>query len=86
MNSTPKDEWDLDAINPETAPRAVVEYLFALDDEAFGAATEVKPKLTSHSDPSSQRLSAIASNHLPVTDGGAAWACSDRAGQAKRDD
>jgi len=58
MNSTSKEEWDLDAINPETAPRAVVEYLFALDDEAFGAATEVTPKFTSHSDPSSQWTAA----------------------------
>ena len=58
MNSTSKEEWDLDAINPETAPRAVVEYLFALDDAAFGAATEVTPKFTSHSDPSSQWTAA----------------------------
>jgi hypothetical protein len=32
----------------------VVEYLFALDDAAFGAATDVTPKLASHADPSSQ--------------------------------
>lgn len=58
MNSTSKEDWDLDAINPETAPRAVVEYLFALDDAAFGAATEVTPKFTSHADPSSQWTAA----------------------------
>ena len=58
MNSTSKEEWDLDAINPETAPRAIIEYLFALDDAAFGAATEVTPKFTSHSDPSSQWTAA----------------------------
>ena len=58
QNSTGKEEWDLDKINPETASKAVVEYLFALDDEAFGAATEVTPKFTSHSDPSSQWTAA----------------------------
>ena len=30
------------------------EYLDVLDDTAFGAASEVEPKFTSHSDPSSQ--------------------------------
>jgi len=58
LNSTAKEDWDLDAINPETAPRAVVEYLSALDDAAFGAATDVTPKFTSHSDPSSQWTAA----------------------------
>jgi transposase len=58
QNSTAKEDWDLDRINPETASRAVVEYLFALDDEAFGAATDVTPKFTSHSDPSSQWTAA----------------------------
>jgi len=58
QNSTAKEDWDLDNINPETASRAVVEYFFALDDEAFGAATDVTPKFTSHSDPSSQWTAA----------------------------
>jgi len=58
QNSTAKEDWDLDTINPETASRAVVEYLLALDDEAFGAATDVMPKFTSHSDPSSQWTAA----------------------------
>ena len=58
LNSTAKEDWDLDAINPETAPPAVVEYLSALDDAAFGAATDVTPKVTSHSDPSSQWTAA----------------------------
>lgn len=35
-----------------------IAYLFALDDEAFGAATNVTPKFTSHSDPSSQWTAA----------------------------
>ena len=63
LNSNAKEDWDLDAINPETAPRAVVEYLSALDDAAFGAATDVTPKFTSHSDPSSQ---STAAHHGPA--------------------
>ena len=57
QNSTAKEDWDHSAINPDHAPRAVREYLDALDDAAFGAATTVEPKFTSHSDPSSQCLS-----------------------------
>ncbi len=58
QNSTAKEDWDIDKINPETAARSVREYLFALDDEAFGAATDVLPKFTSHADPSSQWTAA----------------------------
>lgn len=58
LNSTAKEDWDPDTINPETASRAVVDYLFALDDEAFGAATDVTPKFISHSDPGSQWTAA----------------------------
>jgi transposase len=58
QNSMAKEDWDLDNINPETASKAVVEYLFALDDEAFGAAADVTPKFTSHSDLSSQWTAA----------------------------
>jgi hypothetical protein len=47
QNSTSKEEWDADKINPEDAPRAVREYLETLDDAAFGAATTVQPKLGS---------------------------------------
>lgn len=43
--------WDTSTIDPKDAPRAVREYLAVLDDKAFGAATPVKPKFTSHSDP-----------------------------------
>jgi transposase len=68
QNSTPKEDWDHSAINPVDAPRAVREYLDVLDDAAFGAASEVQPKFTSHSDPASQCLSVIACNHLPVID------------------
>ena len=58
QNSTPKEDWDRSAIDPADAPRAVKEYLDVLDDEAFGAASTVEPKFTSHSDPSSQWTAA----------------------------
>ena len=58
QNSTQKEDWDCSAIDPNDAPRAVKEYLDVLDDAAFGAASEVQPKFTSHSDPASQGLSA----------------------------
>jgi len=54
QNSMSKAEWDAGAIDPADAPRAVREYLAVLDDSAFGAASEVAPKFTSHSDPAAQ--------------------------------
>src|SRR3954451_23865127 len=39
---------------PETASRAVREYLAVLDDAAFGGATPVVPKFISHADPASR--------------------------------
>jgi transposase len=76
QNSTPKEEWDTDSLDPETVPRAVKEYLEVLDDAAFGAASEVTPKFTSHSDPASQWTGALkgpaffayADNYLIDTD------------------
>jgi len=76
QNSTPKAEWDAVAIDPATAPRAVREYLAVLDDAAFGAASEVAPKFTSHSDPAAQwtgaskgpAFFAYATNYLIDTD------------------
>jgi len=58
QNSTPKAGWDHSEIDPSQAPRAVTEYLDVLDDAAFGAASEVEPKFTSHSDPASQWTAA----------------------------
>jgi hypothetical protein len=58
QNSTPKEDWDHSASNPNDAPRAVREYLDALDDAAFGAASTVEPKFTFRSDPSSQWTAA----------------------------
>ena len=78
QNSTPKEEWDSARIDPADAPRAVREYLDTLDEAAFGAATPVKPKFTSHSDPASQWTAArkgpaffaYSDNYLIDTDHG----------------
>jgi len=58
QNSTSKEEWEPNKIDPNDAPRAVREYLETLDNAAFGAATTVQPKFTSHSDPASQWTAA----------------------------
>src|ERR1700752_288337 len=50
QRSIPGSEWNKQR-NPETASRAVKEYLATLDDETFGAATDVAPKFVSPSDP-----------------------------------
>ena len=54
QKSSPKADWNPEAINPDDAPRAVREHLDTLDDAAFGAASPVAPKFISHSDPASQ--------------------------------
>ena len=59
QNSTAREDWNPADLDPETAPRAVREYLDMLDDAAFGAASEVDPKFTSHSDPASQWTGAM---------------------------
>ncbi len=76
QNSTPKEQWNPDSLDPDAVPRAVKEYLDVLDDAAFGAASEVVPKFTSHSDPASQWTGAMkgpaffayADNYLIDTD------------------
>ena len=78
QNSTPKEDWDAAHIDPADAPRAVREYLDTLDKAAFGAASEVQPKFTSHSDPASQWTAArkgpaffsYSDNYLIDTDHG----------------
>ena len=50
QRSVPGSEW----LAPETASRAVQEYLAVLDDAAFGGATPVVPKFISHADPASR--------------------------------
>jgi transposase len=56
--STPGVEWSKE-IDPETAHRAVKDYLATLDDPAFGAASEVTPKFISPSDPAAQWTGAL---------------------------
>lgn len=78
QNSTPQDDWSPEKIIPDDAARAVREYLGTLDDAAFGAASPVKPKFTSHSDPASQWTGArggpayfaYSANYLIDTDNG----------------
>ncbi len=76
--AAPKAEWDPGRIDVTTAPRAVREYLGVLDDAAFGAASEVRPKFTSFADPASQwtgarkgpAFFAYSDNYLIDTDHG----------------
>ena len=56
--SIPGGEWNKD-IDPETARRAVKEYLATLDDPAYGAASKVTPKFVSPSDPAAQWTGAL---------------------------
>ena len=58
QRSVPGSEWQK-ARDPETASRAVKEYLATLDDAAFGAASEVTPKFVSPSDPAAQWTGAM---------------------------
>jgi hypothetical protein len=44
QRSIPGKDWDKNR-DPEPASRAVKEYLVTLDDAAFGAASDVTPKL-----------------------------------------
>lgn len=78
QNSTPQTDWHPEKISPKDAPRAVRGYLDTLDDAAFGAASPVKPKFTSHSDPASQWTGArgdpacfaSSTNYMIDTDNG----------------
>ena len=58
QRSIPGPEWQT-LRDPETASRAVKEYLATLDDAAFGAASEVVPKFISPSDPAAQWTGAM---------------------------
>jgi transposase len=58
QRSIPGSEWQK-TLDPETASRAVKEYLATLDDAAFGAASEVTPKFVSPSDPAAQWTGAM---------------------------
>ena len=78
QSSSRQEKWDPSSIDPSEAPRAVREYLETLDEEAFGAATPVKPKFTAHADPASQWTAArkgpaffaYSDNYLIDTDHG----------------
>jgi transposase len=58
QRSIPGKDWDKNR-DPETASRAVKEYLATLDDAAFGAASDVTPKFVSPSDPAAQWTGAM---------------------------
>ena len=58
QRSIPGTDWNKKR-DPETASRAVKEYLATLDDAAFGAASEVTPKFVSPSDPAAQWTGAM---------------------------
>jgi transposase len=58
QRSIPGKDWDKKR-DPETATRAVKEYLATLDDAAFGAASAVVPKFVSPSDPAAQWTGAM---------------------------
>ena len=58
QNSSNPDEWAARDVDMRDAPRAVQEYLDALDDAAFGVASEAKPKFMAHADPASQWTAA----------------------------
>jgi hypothetical protein len=52
---------------PDAVGRAVKEYLAALDDAAFGAATEVTPKFIAPADPATRGLPITAGQRsLPI--------------------
>ena len=56
--SIPGSEWQKTCA-PETASRAMQDYLATLDDAAFGAASDVTPKFVSPSDPAAQWTGAM---------------------------
>src|SRR5215204_1835006 len=58
QRSIPGSEW-IKERDPETASRAVKEYMATLDDAAFGAASKVTPKFVSPSDPAAQWTGAM---------------------------
>ena len=58
QRSIPGKDWDKRR-DAATSSRAVKEYLAALDDAAFGAASDVTPKFVSASDPAAQWTGAM---------------------------
>src|SRR3954467_1906116 len=58
QRSIPGSEWSKE-LAAQAASRAVREYLATLDDAAFGAASDVRPKFVSPSDPAAQWTGAM---------------------------
>jgi hypothetical protein len=58
QRSIPGKDWDKER-DPQSASRAMKEYLATLDDAAFGAASDVTPKFVSPSDPAAQWTGAM---------------------------
>src|SRR5260370_12860317 len=58
QRSIPGAEWNKECA-AKSASRAVREYLATLDDAAFGAASEVRPKFISPPDPAAQSPGAM---------------------------
>ena len=59
QNSSNPEDWAVRETDPNDAPRAVREYLDVLDDEAFGAASEVTCRPGEPMDSSPQRTRVI---------------------------
>jgi transposase len=64
QRSIPGKEWDKDR-DPQTASRAVNEYLATLDDAAFDAASDVTPSLSSSHRPIRRRSGPARCEALP---------------------
>src|SRR6201988_3669295 len=58
QRSTPGSEWNRE-LDAQAVSRATKEYLATLDDAAFGAASELRPKFVSPSDPAAQWTGAM---------------------------
>ena len=58
QRSTPGSQWNRE-VDAQAVSRATKEYLATLDDGAFGAASDVRPKFVSPSDPAAQWTGAM---------------------------
>src|ERR1700751_2389914 len=58
QRSTPGSQWNRE-VDAQAVSRATKEYLATLDDAAFGAASDVRPKFVSPSDPAAQWTGAL---------------------------
>src|ERR1700748_832991 len=58
QRSTPGSQWNRE-VDAQAVSRATKEYLATLDDAAFGAASELRPKFVSPSDPAAQWTGAM---------------------------